>query len=263
MPGFTWMDAIPLWAFFPLTVAVVHCVIELGYRLGRFRRDVTPDEKEAPVGAMSAAALGLLAFFLAFTFGFTGARFEERRSALIDEVNAIGTCFLRSQTLPPDQCARIQTGLRKYVEIRMNARTPETMWPAIQESEKIHDQLWAFALRAAETDRSAVTALFISSLNDVIDLHTKRVTFGLQGRLPGIVWLALVVVTVLSMGVLGYLEGLSRSRRSPALIAVVLTFSTILTLVADLDRPTEGTLRIGPQLMIDLGRKLQIENSAP
>jgi len=262
MPGASWIDAIPLWAFFPLTVIVVHGVIELGYRLGRFRRDVTSDEKEAPVGAMSAAALGLLAFFLAFTFGFTGSRFEERRMAMIDEVNAIGTCYLRSQTLPANLRDEVQERLREYVEVRITGTTLEAVGPAIKRSEAIQDELWTFALKAAETDRSAVTALFISSLNDVIDLHTKRVTFGLRGRLPGIVWLALLVVTVLSMGVLGYLEGLSRSRRSPALIAVVLTFSTILTLVADLDRPAEGTLRIGPQLMIDLGRKLQIEKSA-
>lgn len=263
MPGFSWIDVVPLWAFFPLTVIAVHAVIEMGYRLGRFRRKLTPDEMEAPVGAMSAAALGLLAFFLAFTFGFAGARFEERREAMIDEVNAIGTCFLRSQTLPADLRDSAQGLLRNYVEVRIKGTTPEAVGKTVELSEGLHKQLWGLAVKAAESDRSAVTALFLSSLNDVIDLHTKRVTFGLRSRLPGIVWLALIVMTVLSMGILGYLEGLSRSTRSPAVIAVVLTFATILTLIADLDRPGEGSLRVGPQLMIDLSRQLQIETTAP
>jgi hypothetical protein len=263
MPGASRIDFVPLWAFFPLTVIVVHAVIELGYRLGRYRRNLTPDEKEAPVGAMSAAALGLLAFFLAFTFGFAGARFEERRTAMIDEVNAIGTCFLRSKTLPADLRDNVQSLLRKYVSARIMGTAPDSVEKAIELSESIHEQLWESAVKAAETDRSAVTAIFINSLNEVIDLHTKRVTFALHGRLPGIVWLSLGVMTAFSMGVLGYLEGLSRSNRSPAAIAVVLTFATIITLIADLDRPGEGSLRVGPQLMIDLGRQLQIEPIAP
>jgi hypothetical protein len=210
---------------------------------------------------MAAAALGLLAFFMAFTFGFVGGRFDERRRALLEEVNAIGTCALRAQTLPEDLRIRVDSTLLAYVKNRVEGSTTETIEAAIRRSEAMHRELWSLGMKAVESDRSAVTALFISSLNDVIDLHTTRVTLAVRSRMPGVIWGALFLVTVLSMAVLGYLEGLSRSSRSPAIIPVALMFSIVMTLIADLDRPGEGSLRLGPQLMIDLQH--QLESTGP
>jgi hypothetical protein len=82
----------------------------------------------------------------------------------------------------------------------------------------------------------------------------------LHSRLPGVIWL---FVTVLSMAVLGSLEGLSRSTRSPAVIPIVLMFATVLTLIADLDRPGEGTLQLGSGMMIDLERQMKAGTIAP
>jgi hypothetical protein len=259
----TWLDVVPLWLLFPASVAVVLAVIEAGYRIGAFRRQRNPDEKEAPVGAMSAASLGLLAFFLAITFGYAANRFDERRRALIDEVNAIGTCYLRTETLSDEIAAQIKPLLRDYVRTRIEGSTTETVAASIVRAEEIQAKLWPLAMRAVHDDRSAVTGLFVSSLNDVIDLHTKRVTYALHSRLPGVVWTSLTFATLLSMAILGYLEGLSRSTRSPAAIAVVLIFATLFTLVADMDRPGEGSLRLGPQMMIDLERQLSIKAPAP
>ncbi len=262
MPGSSSIDVIPLWAFFPFTVLAVLAVLEIGYRLGRYRRTQAGEEKEAPVSAMSAAVLGLLAFFLTVTFSFSGSRFDERRHALIDEINAISTCFLRSRLLPAEHGDAVRTLLRDYTHIRSEVQA-ENLLEVIRRSEEIHDRLWAIAVRACEKDRSAVTALFVNSLNDVIDLHTKRVTFATRSRLPGVLWRSLGLVTVLSMAALGYLEGLSRSTRSPAAIAVVLSFSTVLTLIADLDRPAEGSLRLSPQMMIELDQQLREPADAP
>jgi hypothetical protein len=48
---------------------------------------------------------------------------------------------------------------------------------AVTRSEQIHRALWAQAESLAALDRSSeVYALFTSSLNNVIDLHYKRVT---------------------------------------------------------------------------------------
>jgi len=80
--------------------------VEGGYRLGRFRRKCSEQEKEAPVGAMVGATLGLFALLLAFTFGFAAARFDARRQVLLDEANAIGTTYLRAELLS-DPIARL------------------------------------------------------------------------------------------------------------------------------------------------------------
>src|SRR5215470_13338872 len=94
------LDALPLWALFISILVVVLLSVECGYRLGKYRRGRHEEEKEAPLGTMVAATLGLLAFILAFTFGLAAARFDARRQVLLDEVNAIGTTYLRAGMLP-------------------------------------------------------------------------------------------------------------------------------------------------------------------
>jgi hypothetical protein len=94
------LDAFPLWGLFTVTIVVILLAIEGGYRLGRWRSHRTDQEKETPVGAAVAAGLGLLALLVAFTFGLAASRFEARREVLLDEVNAIGTAYLRAGLLP-------------------------------------------------------------------------------------------------------------------------------------------------------------------
>ena len=45
----------------------------------------------------------------------------------------------------------------------------------------------------------------------------------------------------------GYLEGLAGTRRSLAIIAVAVAFSVVIELIADLDRPQEGILRVSQE----------------
>jgi hypothetical protein len=94
------IDALPLWALFICILLVVLLSVEFGYRLGKYRRSRQEQEKEAPVGTMVGATLGLLAFILAFTFGLAAARFDARRQVLLDEANAIGTTYLRAGMVP-------------------------------------------------------------------------------------------------------------------------------------------------------------------
>jgi len=68
--------------------------------VGQARGRRAGKEHDAAVGGMVAAELGLLAFLLAFTFGFAASRFEDRRQVVLDESNAIGTTYLRTATLP-------------------------------------------------------------------------------------------------------------------------------------------------------------------
>ena len=84
------IDALPLWAIFPITVALALLSVEFGYRFARYRQRMSGEEKEAAVGGMVGATLGLFAFMLAFTFGFASSRYQDRRQIVLSEANAIG-----------------------------------------------------------------------------------------------------------------------------------------------------------------------------
>jgi hypothetical protein len=250
------LDPFPLWALFPLTVLIALLSVELGYRVARYRKSRSDEEPEAPVGGMVGATLGLFAFMLAFTFGLAGSRFEDRRQILLSESNAIGTTYLRAAMLPDPMRAEIRSRLREYVDVRLEGVQPEKLAQSISKAEELHELLWSQAVAATEKDRSAVTALFVNSLNEVIDLHAQRLMAGLRSRIPAAIWIVLYLLAILSMAAVGYHEGLSGKRRSLAVATLVLGFSAVLFLIADLDRPGQGSLQVSQQSMIDLKKSM-------
>jgi hypothetical protein len=202
---------------------------------------------------MVGAALGLLAFMLAFTFGLAGSRFEDRRQVLLSEANAIGTTYLRAAMLPEPMRTETRNLLREYVDVRLEAvQQPDKLRAAVSRSEELHNQLWSVAVAVTEKDRSPITGLFVQSLNEMIDLHATRIMTGLRSRVPGMIWIVLSLLAILSMVMMGYHSGLANSRRSIVVIGLIIGFALVLFLIADLDRPGQGTLRVSQQAMIDL-----------
>jgi hypothetical protein len=51
---------------------------------------------------------------------------------------------------------------------------------------------------------------------------------------------------------MGYHSGLSGTRRSLAIVTVAVTFAVVVELIADLDRPLEGVLRVSQQALLDV-----------
>jgi hypothetical protein len=80
---------------------------------------------------------------------------------------------------------------------------------------------------------------------------------GLRSRVPGVIWIVLFVLAILAMVIMGYHSGLAHSRRSIAVIALVIGFSSVLYLIADLDRPGQGSLQVSQQSMIDLRQSMR------
>jgi hypothetical protein len=249
-------DALPLWALFISILVVVLLSVECGYRLGKYRRSRHEQEKEAPLGTMVGATLGLLAFILAFTFGLAAARFDTRRQVLLDEANAIGTTYLRAGMLP-ERGEQIRGLLRDYAGARLEAVRSGNVAEGIRRSEDIQHKVWSEAETVGQKNpNSIVVGLFVQSLNEMIDLHAKRVQAGLRSRIPGAIWLGLFAVAALSLATMGYHAGLSATRRSLAILAVAVTFSVVIELIADLDRPQEGVLRVSQQALLDVQQSM-------
>jgi|ERR1041384_3148883 hypothetical protein len=256
MQNNTTLDALPLWGLFIVILLVVLISVEFGYRLGRYRRRGSEQEKEAPVGTMVGATLGLLAFILAFTFGLAAARFDTRRQVVLDEANAIGTTYLRAGILP-ERGEEIRALLRNYVDTRLKAIRSGNIAQGIRQSEDIQYKVWTEAEAVGKQNPdSIVVGLFVQSLNEVIDLHAKRVQAGTRSRIPGAIWIGLFAVAVFSLAGVGYQAGLTGTRRSLEVFAVALTFSVVIELIADLDRPQQGVLRVGQHALLDLQRSM-------
>ena len=211
MTNFGWYDRLPLWGVFLATVALILVAIEAGYRLGNQRRRRSREEDKSPLSEMVAATLGLVAFLLAFTFGLAASRFDLRRSLILDEANAIETAI--SAHVPASQPHRSESRklLREYVAFRSVDAREDRIAESLARSEALHGQLSSRAVQASQATSSPVLAsLYIQSLNEVIDLHSKRIALGLRNRIPATIWAALYFVSCVGLAVTGYLRGWPR-----------------------------------------------------
>lgn len=244
---------ISLFWFLIFTFIVLFFAFLGGIFFGKKHGLILEPKDRSPISSIVAATLGLLAFLLAFTFGIAASKFDDRRALVIDEANAIKTTYLRAGYLPDSYRIEIRNLLKEYVSLRLEALNTGNIEQGVKESEDLQDRLWLQAVTLAEKNsNSEVIALFIESLNKVIELHTKRINLGIYFRIPLIIWLALFFVTILAIGSLGYQIGLINAHYLGISLLLILTFSSVFVLIADLDRPQEGFIKVSQQSLIDL-----------
>jgi hypothetical protein len=251
----------PILALFVATLIIVLLSYEGGFRAGRWRSRRQEREQEVVVRSMVGTMLGLMTFILAFTFWLAATHFDAARQALLNEANAIRTAYLRADLLPEPQRTEIRNLLREYVDVRLEAARSGKFEQAIARSEELHTQLWSQAIAAREKASSPIfTGYFIQSLNDVIALHARRLIVGREFRIPNTIWIVIFVVLPLASASVGCHGGLTGESRPLVAVAFVLIISVIMSLIADLDAPRKGSLRVSQQALADLRNTMNATN---
>lgn len=255
------LDMLPEWLVYVATVLLALLMAEVGYRLGLWLQRRTDLGLEASGGAAAAAALGLLAFLLAFVMSLAVGRFDNRRQLVVEEANAIGTTYLRTGFLPSPQQEEARALLADYVDVRVAATDEASLAVAVTRSEEIQEVLWSSAETVAlNDDQSTIVPLYVDALNTMIDVHGKRKTAVLSSRIPPSIILGIYIITVLNMVLIGYNSSFDKRRNWIALFGLALIFAVVIVLIVDLDRPTEGLLRVNQQAMIDLQQQIHAGN---
>ena len=245
------MDAIPIGVLFATTIIVVMSSIWAGFRLGHTAHRRSVNEKESAISTAATAILTLAGFILAFTFSIVSDRYDTRISLVRDEANVIGTAKLRSDFLPEPDRSQAAGLFKEYVDLRLDAVQSHDFNKikiALTESGRIQHQLWDMAVRNARKDlNSDIGALYIASLNELIDIHASRVAVGLHVRIPSGIWLALYALVILGMvGIAG------SSKQSWAMPLLALSFSLVIALIISLDRPQSDFITVSQRPLEDL-----------
>ncbi len=261
------MDTLPAWLLFGMTVICVGAAIEAGYRLGVRNHTLTEDEKEAPVSAIAGTILGLLAFILAFTFAIVSDRYDARKGLVRDEANLIRTAYSRADFLPDADRAEATALLRDYVDVRLQLVTTgalDQLQAGMIEADRVQRQLWDTAVANARLDmNSDVAALYIEVLNEVTNVHWLRVAIGAQARVPAAIWWMLFILVALGMFGVGYQTGIAGSRRTWAMLILALSFSLVMVLIVEMDRPYSDLIPVTQQPLEDLKNWMAAGQAAP
>ena len=247
----------PIWAVFVGTIVAFVIAMNVGYLAGlrvrgRLGEVATPD-----MGATMGGLLGLLGLLLAFTFGMAGQRFDWRKTLVVEEANAIGTAWLRIDLIPEPQATQARIVLRDYTQARLDIATTAKRSEGIVRSEKLQGDLWRIAAAAAAASPTPTVALFVSAVNEVIDMHGRRVQAALRNPIPPTIFATLYAVAILVLCATGYARGLSGDPSSVASLVLALVLAAVFVLILDLDRPYEGLLTISQQAIRDVLAMMQ------
>jgi len=249
------LDSLPIWALFILTILFMLLAVEVGYRIGKVFLKDKSDQSDAGVGVMVGAALALLGLLLAFVINIAIGIFNDRRQLVVLEANAIDTTYLRAGYLAEPYGVESRQLLREYVNLRLEVFDPGKTDAAIARSIQIQDELWVRAEEVARENPGPTVALYLSSLNEIIDLHTERINAELGFRVPPIVVLGMYGVALLTMILVGVHHSYRENRNTIAVIIVVLILSLAFLLVIGLDRSNTGLIQIPQKALIDLQQK--------
>lgn len=252
------------WALALILFAAVLGPTALGLLLGRYLRQRSEHLRE-PFAVLQTALLGVVGLILAFGLALAVGRYEARRAAVVDEANAIGTTYLRAQTLAEPVRTRSLNRLRRYTDtsIRLADSVPTTSESrrAIADGQLLQRQLWELAGEALDqAPVASAPRLYVQTLNEMIDMQTVRVS-GLSNRVPGPVLVLEVLGAALALGLLAFnLSILGRGVASVLLAAGLV--SLLLLVTFDLDRPTRGLIRVPDTPLKSLRASMELPPAA-
>jgi hypothetical protein len=252
----------PTWVLGLLFVVILLGALEAGYRIGLWRGRKTGESSKKEEGDFALTAMyALLGLVMAFTYAFTVSRADLRKMAVVDEANAIGTAFLRAGIAPEPTRTELRQLLLDYAKTRVipvetslsKDRIREVLTRTLQAQSKI----WPATERMVRDNPAGpVAILIVPSINQVIDMHTKRFAVSFD-RLPGIVLLMLLFIAGASVTMSGFNAGLSGGMNRWRLTTLAIILAAVLLVITDFDRPLRGFVRVSQQSLENVIRDME------
>jgi hypothetical protein len=223
--------------------------VELGHRIGirRWRRIAANAQTSS--ASLQGSIFGLTGLLIAFIFYGAGSRFENRRSLIAEEANAIGTAYLRIDLLPPDAQREMRENFRKYVRSRLAVYEKITDFDAANEalalSSDLQRKVWSKAIEATNDEGPAEKSLVLTSVNQMIDISTVR-TVALTAHPPLVFYAMLALSVIVSSAVAGYAMSATGNRDWILVMAYTILVAAAIFVIIDYEYPRIGLIRIDP-----------------
>ena len=246
--------------FPPLLFALSFFALWIATRLGaalRRRRDLTQEARE-DFNLIQAATLTLLGLLVGFTFSMAVSRYDQRKNYEEAEANAIGTEFVRADLLGAPDAARVRALLRSYLDQRIlfySTRDLQELAQVNARTARLQSELWAAVAPQAAAQPTPIAALVVSGMNDVLNSQGYSQA-AWWNRIPLAAWLLMTMVAVSCAVSIGYGAHNARAER---ILLLVLPFvlSISFFLIADIDSPNGGVIRVTAQNLISLAQSLR------
>jgi hypothetical protein len=226
-----------------------------GFLLRKGRPEKDGDREDFTI--VQGAALTLLGLLIGFTFSMAVSRYEQRKIYEEAEANAIGTEYVRAGLLPVADAAKTRDLLRNYLNQRVlfyTTRDGQSLRQIDARTTELQTEMWSVMQACAGSHPTPVTALAVAGMNDVFNSqgYTQSAWWN---RIPFEAWILLAGIAIGCNLLFGY----GAHRTSILFIVLPLAVSLSFFLIADIDSPRQGLIRVQPENLLSLSQSLRAD----
>jgi len=204
--------------------------------------------------------LTLLGLIIGFTFSMAVGRYDQRKNYEEEEANAIGTEYVRADLLPPADATNVRSLLTNYLALRIHnykARDRQQLQQVDAETARLQNRMWSAVSASAVTQPTPVTALAVAGINDVLNSQGYAQA-ARRNRVPVEAWALLGLISICCNLMIGY----GAQGRAPFVLLILpVILSVSLFLIADIDSPRSGLVRVRPLNLESLAQSLHPVNT--
>lgn len=233
-----------------------------GYKIGLWHRKRNPETADGSNNEIMGAIFGVLGFTLAFLFGMSLTRVENKKELVMDEASAVLAAYQQSQFLPEPYKNISGSMLTDYAKLRYqlasNARVDgniNALRNGILRCENIQDSLLRMAMAIRQVPEADASG-FTESISALIDLNMRRIQNSMVDRIPRSLKILMYAMALLGLAGMGYGSGLKGGRSLVPNIILVVVFAVIIGIIIDMDHPANALFKISQEPMNDVIRRM-------
>ena len=241
-----------------LAFLVLWLATRLGGPMLRRLRKLAEGTRE-DLGTILAAALTLLGLLIGFSFSMAISHYDQRKNCEETEANAIGTAYVRADLLPAADATKLRALLREYLDQRVlfyTAREEQQLRRVNDRTAQLQTGLWSTVLAPAVSQPTAVVAMAVSGINDVLNAQGYAQA-AWSNRIPLAAWSLMAAIAICCSALVGY--G-ARNIKAESMLLPILPFivSVSFFLIADMDSPRAGVIRVSPHNLATLVESMHV-----
>ena len=240
---------------FVLSFVVLWLFAQIGVFFRTRLRPLAEDERQ-DFGVVLTATMTLLGLLIGFSFSMAISRYDQRKNYEAEEANAIGTEYVRADLLPEADATKVRGLLKKYLDQRVffyEARDQRELGQVDSYTAQLQGELWSAIQAAAAARPTPPVALAAAGMNDVLNSqgYTQAAWWN---RIPTAAWTLMATIAVCCNLLIGY--DAHRTGRSLVFLVLPIAVAISFFLIADIDSPRGGIIRVLPHNLVSLSQSL-------
>lgn len=195
------------------------------------------------------ASMALLGLLLAFSFGMSIAKHDQRRLAVVADSNAIGDFYTCVSLLKEPSRTKLQAVILEYVQLRVNlARGPlrsSDLESALVKFTQLHVQMTEIVAQALN-DGTPIAVSLTNTLNEVTSNQASRLA-AYRDRLPISILFLLFACSIVTVLLIGREQGAANNSEIAGTLCFIFLVSLAVYVTLDLNQPESGWIRVSQE----------------